>query len=88
MIRMARPASSRPRPIVSILIHEYVTGGGLAGQDREPSWRVEGAAMRRAAASDFIAAGCRVTTTIDGRDHDDQPSPPSPHPVIPIDEGR
>lgn len=52
----------------TILVFEYITGGGLAGRDLPPSWAKEGEAMRRAIARDFAAVpGIRVVTTIDPR---------------------
>jgi predicted ATP-grasp superfamily ATP-dependent carboligase len=87
MIRMARPASTGFRSIASVLVHEYVTGGGLAGQDRAASWRAEGAAMRRAVADDLAAAGCLVTMTLDVRDQNDEPGP-RPHQVVPVGKGQ
>ena len=38
---------------LTILVHEWVTGGGLAGEPLPPSWAAEGCAMRRALAADF-----------------------------------
>lgn len=59
----------------TILIHEYVTGGGLAGQDLPESWAREGRAMRRAIAADFAhVAGVRVRMTLDER-FPDEPGP-------------
>ena len=58
----------------TILIHEWVTGGGLAGLPLEPSWAVEGAAMRRALARDFASIAslpARVLVTLDDRFTDD-----------------
>lgn len=52
----------------SVLVLEYVTGGGLAGRDLPPSWAAEGSAMRRAVVDDFAAVpGVRVVTTRDAR---------------------
>lgn len=51
-----------------ILIHEYVTGGGVSGRAVPESWFVEGAAMRRAVATDFAAlAKLEVMMTLDER---------------------
>src|SRR4051794_31876420 len=51
-----------------VLVHEFVTGGGLAGQALPPSWAAEGAAMRRAIVADFAAVpGVRVVMTLDDR---------------------
>jgi predicted ATP-grasp superfamily ATP-dependent carboligase len=58
-----------------VLIHEHVTGGGLAGFDLPDSWAAEGSAMRRALATDFAAlTGVLVTFTLDAR-LDDEPGP-------------
>ncbi|RUL87262.1 ATP-grasp domain-containing protein [Tautonia sociabilis] len=52
----------------SVLIHEFVTGGGLAGRDLPETLAAEGRAMRDALAGDFAAVpGVRVTMTIDDR---------------------
>ena len=52
----------------TVLVFEYVTGGGLAGRELPPSWAAEGAAMRRAIVEDFAAMpGVRVVTTVDSR---------------------
>jgi predicted ATP-grasp superfamily ATP-dependent carboligase len=52
----------------TVVIHEYVTGGGLAGQDLPESWAAEGCAMRRAVARDFAAVrGVKVVVTLDAR---------------------
>jgi tyramine---L-glutamate ligase len=52
----------------TVLVFEYVTGGGMAGRDLPKSWAAEGAAMRRAIVEDFAAVpGVRVDTTIDSR---------------------
>ncbi len=49
-----------------MLVHEFVTGGGLAGQTIPPSWRSEGQAMRRALAEDFASLdGVDVVMTLD-----------------------
>ncbi len=59
---------------LSILVHEWVTGGGLAGRSVPRSWAAEGLAMRRAIASDFAALrehGVRVQVTVDPRWPDD-----------------
>lgn len=58
-------------------MHEWVTGGGLAGSELPPSWAAEGRAMCRAIAGDFAALdeGCaRVIVTLDDR-LDDDPGP-------------
>jgi predicted ATP-grasp superfamily ATP-dependent carboligase len=63
---------------VTVLIHEWVTGGGLAGQPLPPSWASEGRAMRRAIAADFAAIAApprlRVIVTLDSR-LPDEPGP-------------
>jgi predicted ATP-grasp superfamily ATP-dependent carboligase len=64
-------ASSVP---LTILVHEWVTGGGLAGSTVPPSWAAEGLAMRRSIAADFAALpgpGARVMVTVDARWPDD-----------------
>jgi tyramine---L-glutamate ligase len=53
---------------VTVFVHEYVTGGGLAGAPLPRSWAAEGSAMRRAIAADFAAvAGVRIVATLDAR---------------------
>ena len=39
----------------TILVYEWVTGGGLAGSPLPGSWAAEGRAMRRAIAADFAS---------------------------------
>jgi predicted ATP-grasp superfamily ATP-dependent carboligase len=53
---MTRTGKGSQAPVVNkkVLIHEWVTGGGLAGTEMVPSWASEGGAMRRAVARDFI----------------------------------
>lgn len=64
--------TGRPR---TVLVHEHVSGGGLAGSDLPESWAVEGSAMRRALAGDFAAVdGVRVVMTLDAR-LPDEPGP-------------
>jgi predicted ATP-grasp superfamily ATP-dependent carboligase len=66
---------SRTRP--TILVHEWVTGGGLAGAELPPSWAAEGRAMRLAIAGDFAALDegrAFVIVTLDAR-LDDDPGP-------------
>jgi probable H4MPT-linked C1 transfer pathway protein len=60
------------RPL-TILIHEWVTGGGLSGKPLPASWAVEGRAMRRAIASEFAATLTRsqVVVTLDEREPED-----------------
>jgi tyramine---L-glutamate ligase len=63
MTRMAGPVSDR-----SIFLFEFVTGGGLAGNDLPASWASEGHAMRRALVRDFSSIpGVRVFMTFDAR---------------------
>jgi predicted ATP-grasp superfamily ATP-dependent carboligase len=55
---------------LTILIHEWVTGGGLAGLPLPSSWATEGRAMRRALAGEFAAAAggtAKVIVTLDAR---------------------
>jgi predicted ATP-grasp superfamily ATP-dependent carboligase len=52
------------------LVHEWVTGGGLAGEALPESWAAEGRAMRLAIAGDFASLGAdavRVVMTVDER---------------------
>ena len=58
----------------TILVHEWVTGGGMAGRPLPPSWAAEGLAMRRAVAREFAAfdgGRARVVVTLDARLADD-----------------
>ena len=51
-----------------ILVHEFVSGGGFAGQDVPASLAREGAAMRTALVSDLAAiGGHHIVTTADPR---------------------
>jgi tyramine---L-glutamate ligase len=53
-----------------VLVHEWVTGGGLAGSPLPGSWEREGSAMRRAIARDFAAlsaSGVEIVMTLDAR---------------------
>jgi predicted ATP-grasp superfamily ATP-dependent carboligase len=50
-----------------ILVHEWVTGGGMAGREVPPSLGRQGAAMLAALVEDLAAAGHRVTVTTDPR---------------------
>ena len=60
---------------ITVLVHEWVTGGGMAGANLPPSWAAEGSAMRRAIASDFASVpGVRVVMTLDAR-LPDEPGP-------------
>jgi tyramine---L-glutamate ligase len=54
----------------TILVHEWVTGGGLSGSELPASWAAEGLAMRRAIAADFAClpgGPVRVMVTFDSR---------------------
>jgi predicted ATP-grasp superfamily ATP-dependent carboligase len=58
----------------TILVHEWVTGGGLSGAELPASWAAEGRAMRRAIAADFaclVGGQIRVIVTSDSRLYDD-----------------
>src|SRR4051812_109132 len=71
----------------TILIHEWVTGGGLAGEPCPESWAAEGRAMRRAIAADFAAlpgASARVVVTLDTRWAEE----PGPWSIVPISPGE
>jgi predicted ATP-grasp superfamily ATP-dependent carboligase len=71
--------------VKTILVHEYVNGGGLAGQDLPPSLAAEGAAIRAALAAEFAALeGVRVLLTLD--DRFDEPA--GPWLTYPVGEGR
>jgi len=60
----------------TVLVHEFVTGGGLVGRDLPPSWAAEGAAIRRAIVDDFASLpGVRVVATLDARLPPDAPRP-------------
>ena len=70
----------------TILIHEWVTGGGLAGSALPASWAAEGRAMRRAIAADFAClpgGPVRVIVTSDARLPDD----PGPWTIVRIAAG-
>jgi predicted ATP-grasp superfamily ATP-dependent carboligase len=71
----------------SFLIHEWVTGGGLAGSAMPASWAAEGRAMRRAIAADFASLPgrrpVRVIVTSDARLPDD----PGPWTLVRIAAG-
>jgi predicted ATP-grasp superfamily ATP-dependent carboligase len=56
---------------LTILIHEWVTGGGLAGSKLPSSWAAEGNAMRRALSREFASIPARVLVTLDQRLPDD-----------------
>jgi predicted ATP-grasp superfamily ATP-dependent carboligase len=62
---------------LTVLVHEWVTGGGLAGSPLPASWAAEGRAMRRAIAGEFAALTeppVRVLMTLDAR-LPDEPGP-------------
>jgi tyramine---L-glutamate ligase len=70
----------------TVLVHEWVTGGGLAGRDLPASWAAEGRAMRRAIAADFAClpgGSVRVIVTSDARLADE----PGPWKIVPIAAG-
>jgi predicted ATP-grasp superfamily ATP-dependent carboligase len=50
-----------------VLVHEHLTGGGVAEEAIPSTWLAEGAAMRVALARDFAAARARVMMTLDTR---------------------
>jgi predicted ATP-grasp superfamily ATP-dependent carboligase len=82
-------SKNRPGPTgrttTKILIHEWVTGGGLAGRPLPASWADEGHAMRRAIARDFAALpGVRVVVTLDDR----FPEEPGPWSAVRIGAGQ
>lgn len=66
-----------------MFLYEFVTGGGLAGQELPASWAAEGHAMRRALAEDFASVpGVRLTMTLDDR----LPDEPGPWTVVRVTE--
>ena len=70
-----------------VLVHEWVTGGGLAGSPLPGSWEREGSAMRRVIARDFAAlstSGVEVVMTLDAR----LPAEPGPWRVESIAPGE
>ncbi len=52
---------------MKVLVYEYVSGGGYAGQAISPSILAEGYAMLRSVTSDFKEAGHQVTVLLDMR---------------------
>src|SRR5262249_26733776 len=79
------PNGPRTRSM-TILVHEWVTGGGLAGTALPPSWAAEGGAMQRAIAADFAAVpDVNVVVTLDAR-FTEEPGPWSIVPVGPDEE--
>jgi len=70
-----------------VLVHEWVTGGGLAGTPLPASWEREGSAMRRVIAGDFAAlpsSEIKVVMTLDAR----LPSEPGPWDLERIAQGE
>ena len=70
-----------------VLVHEWVTGGGLAGRSMPYSWEREGSAMRRVVARDFAAVASgdiKVIMTMDSR----LPEEPGPWGVVSIAPGE
>ena len=73
---------------MTIFIHEFVTGGGLAGSDLPASWASEGRAMRRALVDDFASLeGVSVVMTLDAR-LADEPGPAQIIRVGPNEEAK
>src|SRR4051794_1620197 len=69
----------------TVLVHEWVTGGGLAGSELPPSWASEGSAMRRAIAADFASLPTvQVIMTLDRRLRDE----PGPWTTVAIGPGE
>lgn len=52
---------------LKIIVYEYVSGGGYAGQPIPPAVLCEGFGMLRSVASDFKAVGHEITILIDAR---------------------
>jgi predicted ATP-grasp superfamily ATP-dependent carboligase len=74
------------RSTATVLIHEWVTGGGLSGRPLPRSWADEGGAIRRALVAEFAALqGVRVVFTIDPRF---AASPPPGCEQVPLAEGH
>jgi predicted ATP-grasp superfamily ATP-dependent carboligase len=74
----------------TVLVHEWVTGGGLAGRPMPQSWADEGRAMRRAIAADFASVArdkVRVIVTLDARLPED-PGPWTIERIEPRNPGR
>jgi predicted ATP-grasp superfamily ATP-dependent carboligase len=72
---------------LTVLVHEWVTGGGLAGSPLPASWAAEGGAMRRALAAEFAGLRgrpVRVVVTLDAR----LPEDPGPWLVARIADGE
>src|SRR6516164_8729248 len=63
---------------MQILVHEWVTGGGLAGAELPGSLAIEGRAMRLALAAEFRSVpGVEVLVTLDERFADEAHLGPS-----------
>ncbi len=74
-----------PRETIQVLVHEWVTGGGLAGSPSPASWAAEGRAMRRSIAADFASLPhVRVVITLD----ESQPDEPGPWSVVRVGPGE
>ncbi len=74
-----------PRETIQVLVHEWVTGGGLAGSPLPASWAAEGRAMRRSIAGDFASLPhVRVVITLD----EGQPDEPGPWTVVRVGPGE
>lgn len=74
-----------PGPFQRVLVHEFVTGGGMADTTGPVKLAAEGHAMRRALAEDLAALdGVRVLMTLDRR----YPDEPGPWEIIRVDPGR
>jgi tyramine---L-glutamate ligase len=74
-----------PRETIQVLVHEWVTGGGLAGSPMPASWAAEGRAMRRSIAADFASLPhVRVVRTLD----EGQPDEPGPWTVVRVGPGE
>src|SRR5437016_4389524 len=89
MTGMTRRFNTRFVPVhtmpTKVLIHEWVTGGGLAGRVLPASWAAEGRAMRRAIARDFDRVeGVDVVMTRDARFSEER----HPWRVVPVAEGE
>ena len=70
---------------MTILVHEFVTGGGLAGSDLPASWASEGGAMRRALAEDFSSLDdVSVVMTLDAR----LPDEPGPWQIVRVGQNE
>src|SRR4051812_12425940 len=74
-----------PQESIQILIHEWVTGGGVAGSPMPASWGAEGRAKRRAVAADFASLPhVRVVMTLDESQSDE----PGPWAVVRVGPGE